>query len=164
MAGVTASRVVVRGSRAIGVETVDRAGAVQVTEGDHIVLAGGAAATPGILQRSGIGPSGLLESLGIPVVADLPVGDGIQDHVGFWLQLAHDDARPAANGARGQRDAALQLGAAAFASRRPAHRRGEPHRAGRRRGRVRGEARALPQPRHVADRVARPARGRRTSA
>ncbi len=43
----------------------------------------------------------MLESLGIPVVADLPVGDGIQDHVGFWLQLAHDGAEPAANGARG---------------------------------------------------------------
>jgi choline dehydrogenase len=100
-AGVTASRVIVRGSRATGVETVDPAGAVRVTEGDHVVLAGGAAATPGILQRSGIGPSGLLDALSIPLVADLPVGDGIQDHVGFWLQLAQDDARPAANGARG---------------------------------------------------------------
>jgi len=100
-AGVTASRVVLRGSRALGVETVDRAGTVHLTEGDHIVLAGGAAATPAILQRSGIGPSRMLESLGIPVVADLPVGDGVQDHVGFWLQLAHDGAEPAANGARG---------------------------------------------------------------
>ncbi len=100
-AGVTASRVVLRGSRAIGVETVDRAGDIRLTEADHVVLAGGAAATPAILQRSGIGRSRLLEALDIPLVADLPVGDGIQDHVGFWLQLEHDGAQPAANGARG---------------------------------------------------------------
>lgn len=100
-AGRTASRVVVRGSRAIGVETVDEQGAIDVVGGDHIVLAGGAAATPGILQRSGIGPHELLAALGIPLVTDLPVGDGVQDHVGFWLQLAHERAQPAANGARG---------------------------------------------------------------
>ncbi len=74
---------------------------VTLTEGDHVVLAGGAAATPAILQRSGIGRSLVLETLGIPLVADLPVGDGIQDHVGFWLQLEHQGAQPGANGARG---------------------------------------------------------------
>ena len=39
--------------------------------------------------------------LGITCRADLPVGMGMQDHVGFWLQVPHASARPAANGARG---------------------------------------------------------------
>ena len=99
--GMTASRVVVDAGRASTVEARDQNGETVVFEGDRIVLAGGAAATPGILQRSGIGPSALLERLGIPVVAELPVGDGVQDHVGFWLQVPLDHARPAANGARG---------------------------------------------------------------
>lgn len=99
--GLTASRVLVRDGRAFAVETRDGDGAAQTFEGDRIVLAAGAAATPGVLQRSGIGPAPLLAALGIPLVADLPVGEGVQDHVGFWLQLAHEGARPAANGARG---------------------------------------------------------------
>jgi choline dehydrogenase-like flavoprotein len=97
----TVSRVVFRGTRAIGVETADPGGGVEILEGDRVVLAAGAAATPGILQRSGVGPAALLRDLGIPLVADLPVGEGVQDHVGFWLQLAHAGAQPAANGARG---------------------------------------------------------------
>jgi len=87
--------------RATGVRALAADGTVTVFEGDEIVLAGGAAATPGILQRSGVGPAALLGSLGIRVHADLPVGAGMQDHVGFWLQVPHDDARPAVNGARG---------------------------------------------------------------
>ena len=47
---------------------------------DHVVLCGGAIHSPAILQRSGVGPAALLESLGIPVVADRPVGSNLQDH------------------------------------------------------------------------------------
>lgn len=99
--GMTASRVLVRDGRAIAVEAQGGAGATEVFEGDEIIVAGGAASTPGILQRSGIGPGALLSGLGLTQVAELPVGDGMQDHVGFWLQVPHQDARPAVNGARG---------------------------------------------------------------
>jgi choline dehydrogenase-like flavoprotein len=99
--GTTASRVVMSQGRASGVEVSRDDGTVAVVEGDHVVLAGGAASTPGLLQRSGIGHGALLAGLGIPLVADLPVGEGVQDHVGFWLQLPHKGARPAATGARG---------------------------------------------------------------
>lgn len=95
------SRVVVRDGGAVGVAVLAPDGDETLIEADEVVLAAGAAATPGILQRSGIGPADLLESLGIPVVADLPVGSGVQDHVGFWLHVAHEGAVPAANGARG---------------------------------------------------------------
>uniref|UniRef100_A0A182IM41 Glucose-methanol-choline oxidoreductase N-terminal domain-containing protein n=1 Tax=Anopheles atroparvus TaxID=41427 RepID=A0A182IM41_ANOAO len=47
----------------------------------EIILSAGAINTPHILQRSGIGPKPLLASVGIPLVADLPVGENLQDHL-----------------------------------------------------------------------------------
>jgi choline dehydrogenase len=60
----------------------------------EVILAAGAIHSPAILQRSGIGPAAHLKSLGIPVVADLPVGDNLLDHpiLGILLHL-RDDAR-----------------------------------------------------------------------
>lgn len=94
-------RIGIVGGRAQRVHAAGVDGECDVIEADHVVVAAGAAATPGILQRSGIGPAALLRGLGIDVVADLPVGVGVQDHVGFWLAEVDDVARPAANGARG---------------------------------------------------------------
>ncbi|KAF0683083.1 Aste57867_24863 [Aphanomyces stellatus] len=46
-----------------------------------IVLAAGAIHTPKLLTLSGIGPKDVLQNLGIPVVANLPlVGSNLQDH------------------------------------------------------------------------------------
>ncbi len=46
----------------------------------EVILCAGAIHSPAILQRSGIGPAALLQSLGIPVRADRPVGEGLLDH------------------------------------------------------------------------------------
>jgi choline dehydrogenase len=43
--------------------------------------------TPGVLIRSGIGPKADVEALGIPCVADLPVGRNFVDHSAIWLML-----------------------------------------------------------------------------
>lgn len=52
-----------------------------------IIIAGGAMSSPGILQRSGIGPGELLRSLGIPVVHDNPqVGRHLLEHRGIIMQ------------------------------------------------------------------------------
>ena len=64
-----------------------RAARVVVSNGEHInaeciVLASGAYFTPAILLRSGVGPPDDLRSLGIEVVADLPVGAVLLDHHG----------------------------------------------------------------------------------
>lgn len=61
----------------------------------EVVLAAGALATPGILQRSGIGPGAALHALGIPVVRDLPgVGENFQDHleVGVYGRCREPDS------------------------------------------------------------------------
>ena len=48
----------------------------------EVVMAAGAIGTPQLLQASGVGPAGLLGSLGIPVVHALEgVGQNLQDHL-----------------------------------------------------------------------------------
>ncbi|MGK0715220.1 mycofactocin dehydrogenase MftG [Leucobacter sp. W1153] len=47
---------------------------------DEVVLCAGSVATPQLLMLSGIGPAEHLTDLGIPVVTDLPVGQGFSDH------------------------------------------------------------------------------------
>jgi choline dehydrogenase-like flavoprotein len=47
----------------------------------EVVLSSGAYNSPQLLQLSGVGPAPLLQSFGIPVVADMPgVGEGLSDH------------------------------------------------------------------------------------
>ncbi len=68
--------VVMEDSRATGVRL---AGGEIVTAGE-VILSAGTYVSPAILMRSGIGPADTLRGLGIPVVADLPVGRQLQDH------------------------------------------------------------------------------------
>jgi choline dehydrogenase-like flavoprotein len=86
-------RVLISGGRAVGVRHL--AGGAAVDErADLVVLSAGAVHSPAVLMRSGIGPAGLLRSLGIDVLADLPVGQGLQDHplVGVAIPLNEGSA------------------------------------------------------------------------
>ncbi len=73
--GARAVRVLFSGTRAVGVETT-----AGIVHGEEVVLCSGAIGTPHLLLLSGVGPSADLERLGIPVVADLPVGAAFSDH------------------------------------------------------------------------------------
>lgn len=47
----------------------------------EVILSAGSINSPQILMLSGVGHADHLNSLGIPVIADLSVGDNLQDHV-----------------------------------------------------------------------------------
>lgn len=65
--------------RAVGVEAIGRKGLI-VLDATTVILSAGAVATAQLLLLSGIGPAQDLARLGVPVVADLPVGQHFSDH------------------------------------------------------------------------------------
>ncbi|XP_053203388.1 glucose dehydrogenase [FAD, quinone]-like [Panonychus citri] len=67
--------------KAIGVQ-FDRFSLTHVVYArNEIIISGGSINSPQLLMLSGIGPAEHLASMGIPLVADLPVGDNLQDHI-----------------------------------------------------------------------------------
>ena len=54
----------------------------------NIILAAGAYGTPAILQRSGIGPRQLLDTIGITTVIDSPVGTNLHDQAFISLEFS----------------------------------------------------------------------------
>jgi choline dehydrogenase len=80
------TRILFEGERAVGVEYRHGRQVHQARAGE-IILCGGSINTPQLLQLSGVGPAGLLEQVGVPVVHDLPgVGENLQDHLEVYLQ------------------------------------------------------------------------------
>jgi choline dehydrogenase len=83
-----ASRVLMDGTRATGVEFVHRRTTRQVS-GTEVILCGGAFNSPQLLQLSGIGDHEHLRSVGVTPVHHLPaVGQHLQDHLEVYVQYA----------------------------------------------------------------------------
>src|SRR6478672_4041439 len=84
--GAQATRIVMQGTRATGVEylkgTGDRKRADAATE---VIVTSGTFNSPQLLMLSGIGPAAHLREFGISCVADLPVGKNLQDHIGSYM-------------------------------------------------------------------------------
>jgi predicted dehydrogenase (TIGR03970 family) len=74
-----ARRVRIVHGTAVGVDCVGPDGAIELTA-DRIVLSAGAIGSALLLMLSGVGPQGVLNAAGVPVVADLPVGAAFIDH------------------------------------------------------------------------------------
>jgi 4-pyridoxate dehydrogenase len=80
--GAHATRVLMQGTRATGVEYVKGSReTVRVNAAREVILAGGAFNTPPLLMLSGIGPAEHLRAMGIAPLVDLPVGKNLQDHL-----------------------------------------------------------------------------------
>ncbi|WP_084523542.1 GMC family oxidoreductase [Nocardia inohanensis] len=77
------------GSRAVGVLTAD---GESITAGE-VILCAGTYGSAAILLRSGVGPADELRRLGIPAVADLPVGRTLYDHPFYYNAYAANPER-----------------------------------------------------------------------
>lgn len=81
-----ATRVMVRGGRAVGVEYLHRKKLYSAYADDEVVVSAGAINSPKLLLLSGIGPADELRGLGIEVMHHLPgVGKNLQDHMDVYL-------------------------------------------------------------------------------
>lgn len=82
-----ADRVIFDGDRAVEIEVRHDGRRERYRARQEIILCAGAMASPGILQRSGIGDPALLTRLGIPIVHAQPqVGRHLREHRGILLQ------------------------------------------------------------------------------
>ncbi|KAJ2942770.1 hypothetical protein O0L34_g14958 [Tuta absoluta] len=81
------SRVLIDNNRhAHGVEYIDHDGKTKTVKArKEVILSAGALNTPHILMLSGIGPAETLNKFKIPIVADLPVGKNLRNHLGMTL-------------------------------------------------------------------------------
>jgi choline dehydrogenase len=83
----TVDRVTFADKRASGVEVVRDGARETIAARGEVIVCGGAMASPGVLERSGIGDRTRLEALGIPVVHHNPeVGEGLIEHRGLIMQ------------------------------------------------------------------------------
>lgn len=79
---VHARKVVIENGRAVGVEVSDADGSIRTIRASaEVIISAGFIGSPQLLMLSGIGHAEHLSEHGIDVVADLPVGDNLQDHL-----------------------------------------------------------------------------------
>ncbi len=87
------TRVIIDKGRATGVEVVTEAGPSTITASREVILCAGVYGSPQLLMLSGIGPAEHLRQHGIAVVADLPVGDNLHDHMFVPMTYCMTSAR-----------------------------------------------------------------------
>lgn len=93
VANALTTRILIEGRRATGVEYRVGREARLARAGGEVIVAAGAINSPQLLQLSGLGPAALLQSHGVPVVADIPgVGSDLQDH--FQVRFAYRCTEP----------------------------------------------------------------------
>jgi choline dehydrogenase len=79
--GALITKVMIGNNRATGVEVRTKDGTSTIRAEREVILAAGAFGSPRLLMLSGIGPAAHLREHGIDVIADLPVGDNLHDHM-----------------------------------------------------------------------------------
>ena len=83
--GAMVNRVLMEKNRAVGIEYVLKGQVKNAHAAEEVILSAGAVGSCQLLMLSGIGPSSHLRSHQIDVVADLPVGQNLHDHLLFPL-------------------------------------------------------------------------------
>ncbi|MCA0433551.1 MAG: GMC family oxidoreductase N-terminal domain-containing protein [Proteobacteria bacterium] len=74
-------RILLEGSRAVGIEVADKGQLRRITAAQEVVIASGAIGSPKLMMLSGIGPADHLRAVGVPTLHELPgVGQNFHDH------------------------------------------------------------------------------------
>ena len=79
--GAFATRILFEGKLATGVRYESDGSEIDVSARESVIVCAGAIQSPQLLQLSGVGPAALLRERDIPIVADLPAGRNLQDHL-----------------------------------------------------------------------------------
>jgi choline dehydrogenase len=81
LTGTHITKILIDKERATGIEITTSEGPAKLSATREVILAAGVYGSPHLLMLSGIGPAAHLTEHGIPVIADLPVGDNLHDHL-----------------------------------------------------------------------------------
>ncbi|KAA1421927.1 FAD-binding protein [Nocardioides humilatus] len=93
LTGAHVTRILIEGGRASGIEARGVDGDLQTIRASReVIVAAGTFGSPQLLMLSGIGPAAHLRQHGIDVVADLPVGDNLHDHLFVPISNQMDSA------------------------------------------------------------------------
>eukprot|EP00914_Ancora_sagittata_P010169 GHVO01019574.1.p1 GENE.GHVO01019574.1~~GHVO01019574.1.p1 ORF type:complete len:634 (+),score=76.07 GHVO01019574.1:425-2326(+) len=79
--GANVQKVLFEGRKAIGVQVIHKGNVVTTRAEKEVILCAGTVGSTRLLLLSGIGPKAHLGALKMPIVADLPVGENLQDQV-----------------------------------------------------------------------------------
>lgn len=112
--GALASRIVLDGTSARGIEYFKGGRLRRAAADREVIVSAGAFSTPHLLMLSGIGPASHLRENGIEPVADLPVGQNLQDHLAVFLSFTRREPGPFHHQLRFDRMAASMIRAYAF--------------------------------------------------
>ncbi|XP_017779995.1 PREDICTED: glucose dehydrogenase [FAD, quinone]-like [Nicrophorus vespilloides] len=78
-----ATKIIFAGNKAVGVEYTHNFLKFEAKARKEVIVCAGALASPQLMMLSGIGPRAHLNDLNIPVIADLPVGRNLHDHITY---------------------------------------------------------------------------------
>ncbi|XP_062570021.1 L-sorbose 1-dehydrogenase-like [Saccostrea cucullata] len=81
------TKILIENRKAVGITLVKNYETYHIKAEKEVIISAGSINSPKILILSGIGPKDHLESLGIPVVADLPVGENLEDHINVHMSF-----------------------------------------------------------------------------
>ena len=87
------SKVHIDNNEAMGVYVIRDGRKHYIAANKEVIVSAGAVNSPKLLMLSGIWPKANLESLNIPVHADLPVGDNLQDHMILFLSVGSNSSK-----------------------------------------------------------------------
>ncbi|XP_071131539.1 glucose dehydrogenase [FAD, quinone]-like [Mytilus edulis] len=82
------ARVIIRNGTARGVTVMRNGRTTRVYAKEEVILSAGVFGSPQILLLSGIGPKAHLQKVGVPLKVDIPVGEGMQDHMQYYFQYS----------------------------------------------------------------------------